>query len=354
LGDGYSLKDATPYNVLFRGSKPVFIDVLSSNAAFQETDLETERAVLQDFLLPLLAYKYWGFGPPMCLPNIVTASSRRCVPVLRPIRKFLPPFLTQVSLPTWLLAQRWQESHLSRPRFSRITSRQNSSWIRCLNRLRRSLQRVVPESGRHTVWSDYQDSCSYTDANFAAKEEFVSTALAEFKPGRVLDIGCNTGHSVTWRPAPVRRSWRLTAISVCRRALAAGVGSKPGDTPAGRGFVSSEPAEGWRNRECASFLERATGAFDMGLMLAVLHHLLVTERIPLDEVLDLAAELTTDLLIIEFVPPDDEMFQTSPADANIFMPTLPRQFRGGLPEAFSDCSLKQLDGATASCTCYEK
>src|SRR5690349_21539791 len=29
LGDGYSLKDATSYNVLFRGSKPVFIDVLS-------------------------------------------------------------------------------------------------------------------------------------------------------------------------------------------------------------------------------------------------------------------------------------------------------------------------------------
>jgi hypothetical protein len=48
----------------------------------------------------------------------------------------------------------------------------------------------------------------------------------------------------------------------------------------------------------------------MILMLAVLHHLLVTERIPLDEVLDLAAELTTDLLIIEFVPPEDEMFQT--------------------------------------------
>jgi hypothetical protein len=68
-------------------------------------------------------------------------------------------------------------------------------------------------------------------------------------------------------------------------------------------------AKGWRNRECASFLERASGAFDAVLMLAVLHHLLVTERIPLEEVLDLAAELTTHLLVIEFVGPQDPMFQ---------------------------------------------
>ena len=69
------------------------------------------------------------------------------------------------------------------------------------------------------------------------------------------------------------------------------------------------PALGWRNRECASFLERARGGFDMVMMLAVLHHLLVSERIPLDEVLDLAAEMTTDYLLIEWVAPEDEMFR---------------------------------------------
>jgi hypothetical protein len=36
---------------------------------------------------------------------------------------------------------------------------------------------------------------------------------------------------------------------------------------------------------------------------------MVTERVPLDEVLALAAELTTDLLVIEFVAPEDEMFR---------------------------------------------
>ena len=33
LEEGFGLKDATPYNVLFRGSRPVFVDVLSFEAA---------------------------------------------------------------------------------------------------------------------------------------------------------------------------------------------------------------------------------------------------------------------------------------------------------------------------------
>ena len=45
------------------------------------------------------------------------------------------------------------------------------------------------------------------------------------------------------------------------------------------------------------------------LMLAVIHHMLVCERVPLDEILSLAVDLTTDLLIVEFVAPEDPMFQ---------------------------------------------
>lgn len=72
---------------------------------------------------------------------------------------------------------------------------------------------------------------------------------------------------------------------------------------------SPTPATGWRNRECPSFLERTRGRFDCVLMLAVIHHLLVTDRVPLSEILDLAAELTIDLCVVEFIDPDDSMFK---------------------------------------------
>ena len=44
-------------------------------------------------------------------------------------------------------------------------------------------------------------------------------------------------------------------------------------------------------------------------MLAVIHHLLVSERIPLAEIVDLAADLTTDMLVIEYIAPGDPMFR---------------------------------------------
>jgi hypothetical protein len=44
-------------------------------------------------------------------------------------------------------------------------------------------------------------------------------------------------------------------------------------------------------------------------MLAVIHHMLATERVPLDEIVSLAADLTSDLALIEFVAPGDPMFR---------------------------------------------
>src|SRR5579872_132813 len=64
LREGFGLKDATPYNVLFRGPQPVFVDVLS----FERRDPRdaTWRAYAQfvrTFLLPLAAHRYFGLSP---------------------------------------------------------------------------------------------------------------------------------------------------------------------------------------------------------------------------------------------------------------------------------------------------
>ena len=45
-------------------------------------------------------------------------------------------------------------------------------------------------------------------------------------------------------------------------------------------------------------------------MLALVHHLLVNERVPLDSIFDLAALLTTRLLIVEYVDPADPQFRS--------------------------------------------
>ena len=63
LDEGCGLKDSTPYNVMFRGAAPVFLDVLSCEPR-QPTDpiWIAEAQFQRTFVLPLLAYKHLGIG----------------------------------------------------------------------------------------------------------------------------------------------------------------------------------------------------------------------------------------------------------------------------------------------------
>lgn len=312
LAEGYGLKDATPYNVLFRGSQPVFIDLLSFEKRNPGDPVWKAHAQFcRMFLLPLLASKHWGMRP-------ADAFAKRrdgldpveVYQLCGPVRRFLPPFLTLVSLPTWL-SRRAASPSMYRERLLSNPDKARFILDSLFNRLRRALQRLEPPADKDTIWSNYAETHSYSETNFAAKEQFVTAALEEFHPGRVLDVGANTGH---FSARAARAGARVVAIdydlgcvgTLWRRAQKENLDLQPLAVDLSR----PSAAKGWRNRECPSFLERAAGGFDLVLLLAVLHHLLVTERVPLEEVLDVVSELTTSLALIEYVGPEDPMFQT--------------------------------------------
>ena len=61
LADGFGLKDASPYNVLFRGNQPVLVDVLS----FEQRDplhsaLMPYAQFVRKFFLPLIASRHFS------------------------------------------------------------------------------------------------------------------------------------------------------------------------------------------------------------------------------------------------------------------------------------------------------
>jgi SAM-dependent methyltransferase len=316
LADGIGLKDGTPYNILFRGPEPVFIDVLSFER--RRPDDPTWLAYAQfvrTFLLPLLAHQRFGLG----LDQSLTTRRDGLEPeeVYRwagPLQRLRAPFLSLVSLPTWLGGRQkrasdgdaiYQKKTVDDPAKADYILRS------LLGRARNTLAKLAPKAGRNSTWSDYMVSnLNYSTDHFAAKQSFVSEALAEFSPKRVLDVGCNTGHfsalaartgasvvSIDYDPVVLGDVWRQARAE------------KLNILPLAVNLARPTPSTGWRNREWPSFLDRARGSFDAVLMLAVIHHMLVTERVPLNEILKLAAELTNDLLIVEFVAPEDAMFQ---------------------------------------------
>jgi SAM-dependent methyltransferase len=313
LADGYGLKDATPYNVLYRGADPVFIDVPSFEARQPGDPVwRPYGQFVRTFLLPLLANRYWGLR----LADIFTTHRDGLEPqevyrLCGSLQRFKPPLLSLVSLPTWLRGKaRAEGEKLYESRT--LANPEKAQFIveSLLRQLRRQLDSLTPPVPKDSTWSNYMATHSYSEPAFAAKEQFVDEWLREFKPRRVLDVGANTGH---FSARAAQAGAAVVAIDVDPACVGAiwrrAKQQKLNILPLVIDLARPSPALGWRNRECPAFLARAAGASDGVLMLAVVHHLLVTERVPLAQILALAAELTTSWLVIEFVSPADEMFR---------------------------------------------
>ena len=313
LADGFGLKDATPHNILFRGSEPVFIDALS----FERRDpgdpiWKPHAQFVRTFLLPLMAHRRWNLSPAdIFLTHRDGLEPEEMYRWCGPLERFKPRTLSLVSIPTWLSRRADpDDQRIYRPHLLANPEKARFILESLFKRLERTLDSLRPAAQNQSAWSDYMATHSYDDPAFAAKETFVGEALREFQPARVLDAGANTGHfsalAAQAGAAVVAVDLDATcAGAIWRRARE----HKLNILPLALNLARPSPALGWRNGECPSFLDRATGVFDGVLMLALIHHLLVTERIPLEEILRLAYDVTKSLLVIELVEPKDEMFR---------------------------------------------
>lgn len=350
VGERLGLKDATPYNVLFHGPEAIFVDVLS----FERRQPGDARWLpyaqfARTFLLPLLANKY--FAVPMSQIFATHRDGLEPEEVYRlcsPVRRLIPPFLGLVTVPT-LLARKYQDrEQLYRPAVLGEPTKAEFILRAQFRHLRRTLRRLAPRGERGSAWSEYMVSGNnYSDGQLLEKQQFVERALAEFRPRSVLDVGCNTGLfsalaaasgasvvAIDSDPVVVGHTWRRAR-------------SRDMDVlPLVVDLTRPSPGMGWRNRECAPFLERARGTFDAVLMLAVIHHMMVSERVPLAEVVGLAADLTRDLVVMEFISPADSMFRRLTRGRDHLFGDLTREvFEGACRERFEVVRSQQLSNA---------
>lgn len=336
---GFGLKDATPYNVMFDGPKPVFLDLLS----FARRDpldalWRPYGQFVRTFVYPLLACRYFGLHlDELLLVHRDGLEPERVLRLCSPWRRLLPPFLGAVTVPA-LLSRGDDADKPDRFRARRARDPDEANYL--LNRLFTRANRLLgdtPTPARKSAAARYMDSGHmYATAEFAEKERVVSEALKRIRAESVLDIGCNTGHfsllaarhgarvvAVDHDPDAVGLLWkRATEDNLDILPLVVDIARPPG-------------ACGWENDEFPSFLERARGKFGCVLMLALIHHLLVNERAPLDRILGLASALTTGFAIIEYVDPADPQFQRIARGRDVLHRDLTRDsFEGETREFF--------------------
>jgi SAM-dependent methyltransferase len=307
---GWLLKDATPLNVLFRGTQPVFVDVLS----IERTD--PHKAIwlaygqfVRTFLLPMLAYSRLGWPLQVALTRRDGYEPEEVYAALSWPARLRQPALSTVTLPALLANNKALNSASLAPRSLKDPEVAKQVMLKTLKSLLSQMRRVTP-SYRSSTWSNYAETAThYSDEDHTRKRSFVTSALAKAKPTRLLDVGCNTGvYSLLAAEAGAEVISIDTDLQAVDRLCANLKGSGKNILPLCVDLAHPTPATGWENRENTSFLNRCAGHFDTVMMLAVLHHLLLRSQIPMDLIATLCSTLTTAHLILEWVPPADPKF----------------------------------------------
>lgn len=307
LAEDLMLKDASPYNVQWRGSQPVFIDIGSFERARAGEPWAAYRQFCMLYLYPLLLEAHRGvpFQPWL----------RGSVDGISPL-DFRRLFTRRDSLRRGMLRHVFLHANLEQRHADRgsevrqeleaagFDKRLVESNVAQMTRLVEQLRSRVPEG----AWQDYRETCTYSGSETLAKEEFVRRAVGDGRRRLVWDLGCNDGR---YSRIASERSELTLAIDSDRAVVDSLYHSLRGEDnrsilPLVLDVADPSPAIGWRNRERMTLLER--GLPDLALCLALVHHLSITSNIPLREVVEWLRSLECEV-VVEFPARTDPMVQ---------------------------------------------
>ena len=299
---GMTLKDASAYNIQFRGSKPVMIDTLSFEIVEEGAPWVAYRQFCQHFLAPLALMAYrdarLGHSQRAAIDGVELDVAAK----LLPLRTFLRwPLLLHVHLHARAVNRYGGQAVTKRPQMSR------GSLLGLFDSLESavsSLEARAPAGG----WSGYYSDNNYNDVSFAHKGKLVEEFLKASSPRVVWDLGSNTGHfsRIAARQAAdvVSFDFDYDAVELNYRECR---DSGPDHLlPLRLDLANPSPALGWAHQERMSLEQR--GPADVVLALALVHHLAIGNNTPLESVADYFSRLGRHL-IIEFVPKEDSQVQ---------------------------------------------
>jgi hypothetical protein len=329
LDEGLVLKDASPYNVQWRGPQPAFVDVGSFERLREGEPWAGYRQFCTLVLYPLLlqAYKGVPFQPWLrgSLEGIEPAQMRALMGFRDRFRRGV---LTNVVLHARLegrYADREVKSDLKKAGFHAELIRANA------RKLRKLVERLRWEPGR-TEWSRYGEANPYDEADAAAKEAFVRAAAGVRRRRLLWDLGCNDGRYTRIAAAEADYAVAVDADTAVVEGLYRALRDEGSKTilPLIGNVADPSPGLGWRGEERRPLAARARP--DLTLCLALVHHVSLSGNVPVRAFLDWLADLGTEV-VIEFPTRDDPMVRR----------LLGRKGRGANPDYETDSFERALE-----------
>lgn len=302
---GISLKDASAYNIQFQQGKPIFIDTLSFEKYIEGTPWLAYRQFCQHFLAPLAL---------MAKTDLRLAQMLRLHidGILLDLAAKLLPATTKLNfgLMTHIHLHARSQQHYADKAVRQEEVKQKISkaaMLALLDSLLSTVRGLNVKTG-FTEWADYYQANNYTESSFEAKRSLVRKFIQQVNPKSVWDLGGNLGEfsrvaSDLNIPTvcfdidhnAVRENYELVKKNKEKYML-----------PLLMDLTNPSPSLGWHNSERDSM--QARGPVDMVMALALIHHLAISNNVPLTDIAGYFADLGR-YLIIEFVPKDDSQVE---------------------------------------------
>lgn len=300
---GMSLKDASSYNVQFENGKPVFIDTLSFERYKEGSPWVAYRQFCQHFLAPvaLMAYidpriahwmKVYIDGIPLDLASSLLPSRTR----LR--------FNMLTHLHLHARAQKRFDSKVVKKNGGKVSKMAVLGFVDGLMGLVSSLK----WDPRDTEWGDYYNDTNYTDGAHGNKKQLVSDFLDALRPKKVWDFGANDGmfSRIACGKGMEVVSFDVDIACVEKNYKKVRKNGEANILPLLTDTTNPSPGIGWNNRERLSLTQR--GPCDTLMALALIHHLAISNNVPLAGIANYFSGICRSL-IIEWVPKEDSQVQ---------------------------------------------
>jgi hypothetical protein len=305
LKRGMSLKDCSAYNIQFIGPKPVFIDTLSFERYVKGIPWVAYRQFCQHFIAPLVLMGCVDIRLNQLFKSYIDGLPLDLAVALLPfLDRFNPGFLIHIYAHS--KAHKYYSSVFPKKAATNPVKFSLNSFYGLIDSLESMIQKIKWKPVK-TCWADYYDvGESYTSQAIVHKKQIVDKWISRVNPNMVCSLGANKG--LFSRIASSKGIYTISSdfdpVCVEGSYLSALRNKEINILPLLLDISNPSPGIGWVNRERLSFVER--GPFGLVTVLALIHHLAISNNLPLDKISDFLKQICK-VLIIEFVPKDDEM-----------------------------------------------
>ena len=301
MDHGMILKDASAYNLQFVEGSWKLIDTLSFEAYEEGEPWVAYKQFCQHFLAPLALMSYRDLRL-----NLMSRLFIDGIP-LDVAAKLLPGktklnfgLMTHIHLHARTQA-RYAGKEVKREEVKGKVSQQ--ALIGLLDSLRNTVKALsVRTSG--TEWADYYDDTNYSQKAFEEKKAIIGTFVDEVQPGEVWDLGANNGEfsRVASDRGIFTVAFDIDANAISKAYIQVRKNHETNLLPLVMDLTNPSPGLGWAHRERQSLMER--GPVPMAFALALVHHLAISNNVPLPKLAQFFSEVCENL-VIEFVPKSD-------------------------------------------------